>query len=1113
MARPPKPAPRFVNWRGEVIDLKAIRSATPSAPRPAPPAVELAPADLEAIFDALCLAGCGRGKTWMLQFLRQLERRTVEDKAFDAGELGSALARLEKAGRVAITESGRYDVSDLDRSAALPRLLAGADAGRAWQAWARASSPYPSAHGDPPMPGFRGPDEMVALARLVLYAGMDLATYRRTAARVLGVASDPGLLAEALNTPFMPALFERMDADLRQTLLNAFQSAFDLDQPLWRPLMQWLDAQLAKAPATVAPGLRFHLAEQRLHRGDMAGCDAALAGLAGVGPPLVRAAQIAWAGRWAEAATAFAAAFKAAAKETRMKRGFAPERLLQWYVLSLLALPEPASWTLAMKLCLAESGSRQPSPFGGWGLWAHAAAVRLGDATLEAKAFDAPEPGRLPHVDERDAHGLILAAWLNHRPRGWSASMLGGLIGHLHVVGVPWKAELVRQACARLGLPLPARGDAEGPPWTADFYGRPQEAWRDALAAIEALGEVRAKDQPAAAPATLLWRLTLDAHGRVTAVQAWERVVGARGPGKPKPVTLARVKRAARLDPRDAAVARCIEPQRWSPGLLGIDVTGAALALIGHPALFLDGALAQPVDLREGLPVLEVRRQTTDSGECFVFQLADPLVAPPPDAGEVFTATDPSAESERRNSIRIVRDGADRARLIRIGAAQRRVAELVSKPWAVPVQAQAELEAALRVLAGHFQLHSDAAAGQAVASEPRLRAQLSPQGDGLQLRLLVQPFGSFGPAVSPGRGRARLLTLHAGLNLSTERDLAAEARHLAAVIEALPFLEDAQSDDASWLLADPEQALAAVERLPQLAAVAGIDWPRGKPVRVLPVASTAMQVSVRTGADWFGVDGELRIDEQRVLGLGKLLQLAHESRGSRFVALGNGEYLALTEQLRRQLADLQALAQAEGGSKPGLRLPAAAAAWLAETLEDSAVAGDKPWARRLALLDEAAALKPEVPAALQAELRGYQGEGFAWMARLAHAGLGACLADDMGLGKTVQTLALLLHRAAAGPALVIAPTSVCSNWVDEAARFAPGLRVALYGEGGRAALLEGLAAGDLVVASYALAQIDVEAFAAVEWATLVLDEAQALKNAATKRAKSVARCRPASAWR
>jgi SNF2 family DNA or RNA helicase len=152
-------------------------------------------------------------------------------------------------------------------------------------------------------------------------------------------------------------------------------------------------------------------------------------------------------------------------------------------------------------------------------------------------------------------------------------------------------------------------------------------------------------------------------------------------------------------------------------------------------------------------------------------------------------------------------------------------------------------------------------------------------------------------------------------------------------------------------------------------------------------------------------------------------------------------------------------------------------------------------------------LQPELPGTLQAQLRPYQADGFTWMARLAHAGLGACLADDMGLGKTVQTLALLLHRASLGPALVIAPTSVCGNWVAEALRFAPGLELREYIGAEREGQLAGVGPGVLVVASYALAQLDVEALATHEWATLVLDEAQALKNAATKRTRSVASLR------
>jgi SNF2 family DNA or RNA helicase len=121
---------------------------------------------------------------------------------------------------------------------------------------------------------------------------------------------------------------------------------------------------------------------------------------------------------------------------------------------------------------------------------------------------------------------------------------------------------------------------------------------------------------------------------------------------------------------------------------------------------------------------------------------------------------------------------------------------------------------------------------------------------------------------------------------------------------------------------------------------------------------------------------------------------------------------------------------------------------------------------------------------------------------MAHWGVGACLADDMGLGKTLQALAVLLERAARGPALVVAPTSVCFNWVRETGRFCPGLRPVLFREGDRAATLSALGPGDLLVCSYGLLVRHAEELKGRRFATLVLDEAQAVKNPATRRARA-----------
>ena len=164
---------------------------------------------------------------------------------------------------------------------------------------------------------------------------------------------------------------------------------------------------------------------------------------------------------------------------------------------------------------------------------------------------------------------------------------------------------------------------------------------------------------------------------------------------------------------------------------------------------------------------------------------------------------------------------------------------------------------------------------------------------------------------------------------------------------------------------------------------------------------------------------------------------------------------------------------------------------------------DAGFTARLEQLRSAQATVPTLPSGLQAQLRPYQEDGYAWAMRLAQAGFGACLADDMGLGKTVQTLGVLLARAAGGPALVIAPTSVCGNWLAETRRFAPALNVTIYGEGDRAALVDSAGPGDVVIVSYALVQLARDAFAARTWHTLVADEAQAIKNAAAKRSLAV----------
>lgn len=150
------------------------------------------------------------------------------------------------------------------------------------------------------------------------------------------------------------------------------------------------------------------------------------------------------------------------------------------------------------------------------------------------------------------------------------------------------------------------------------------------------------------------------------------------------------------------------------------------------------------------------------------------------------------------------------------------------------------------------------------------------------------------------------------------------------------------------------------------------------------------------------------------------------------------------------------------------------------------------------------------PDELDAELRPYQERGLAWLTFMNDLGLGALLADDMGLGKTISVLSLLVHEreggARPGPTLAILPMSLVGNWQREAARFTPKLRVHVHHGTGRHRgdeLAEAVAGADLVLTTYGTAARDAEALAAIDWERVICDEAQALKNSATRQARAV----------
>ncbi|CAA9264979.1 MAG: Helicase, SNF2/RAD54 family [uncultured Acidimicrobiales bacterium] len=163
--------------------------------------------------------------------------------------------------------------------------------------------------------------------------------------------------------------------------------------------------------------------------------------------------------------------------------------------------------------------------------------------------------------------------------------------------------------------------------------------------------------------------------------------------------------------------------------------------------------------------------------------------------------------------------------------------------------------------------------------------------------------------------------------------------------------------------------------------------------------------------------------------------------------------------------------------------------------------------------DEDAQREVPEPPGLTATLRPYQRRGLAWLVEMTSLGLGGCLADDMGLGKTLQAIALHLHRhatlgAAAGPLLVVCPTTVLGGWQREVERFAPSLPVRRFHGGERS--LDDVGADEVVLVTYGVLRRDRLRLAEVAWGVVVADEAQQVKNPLSRTAREL-RLVPASA--
>ena len=391
-----------------------------------------------------------------------------------------------------------------------------------------------------------------------------------------------------------------------------------------------------------------------------------------------------------------------------------------------------------------------------------------------------------------------------------------------------------------------------------------------------------------------------------------------------------------------------------------------------------------------------------------------------------------------------------------------------------------------------------------------------------------------GMIVLPDDRRAELTTASAEALVVIPRQPAAEKAAVARLntadlfadkVRPGAFILQVSPDDPHWAGGDWNVLAAFLHhRVPELRSEGwrielddAIAWQIEEPAEDGWLAEVD---SGGSGIDWFGLSlgvtvGGQRIDLLPVLlpllralpedgDLGPLEELA-EAGGTLFAPIDGKRALPLpAARIKPLLVALYELYRVGGIDEDGtIKLTAARAAELLEMAAAAAAGlrwfgGERLLELGRRLRDFSGIAAAPVPVGLKGTLRQYQQEGVNWLQFLRDFGFAGILADDMGLGKTIQALTHLLIEQEAGrldrPALVIAPTSLMTNWRMEAARFAPSLRVLTLHGPGRKAEFERIVEHDLVLTTYPLLYRDKEVLLANEWHMLICDEAQVIKN-------------------
>ena len=515
-------------------------------------------------------------------------------------------------------------------------------------------------------------------------------------------------------------------------------------------------------------------------------------------------------------------------------------------------------------------------------------------------------------------------------------------------------------------------------------------------------------------------------------------------------------------------------PDGWNYRMI-LD-TDALYDMIGHPGLYSNN---MNIEFVRGDPEIFIREE---EGEFII------------EAGL----------GKKKGNIMVTKDGPGRYKIAKLPEGLSKAVDLlVGKPVRAPKEAAGKLAAFAEALSSVAMVQSDVGGGanntRTVEADTRIRVLLTPSPDGITAEIFSKPFNDVPPYFRPGEGGRAVICTKNGERLKAVRDLEAEGLNRNIIINEIQTACSAESpEDNMFLFRDPSDSLEVLDLLRAREDIAVAEWPDGAKLKLrTSIDYTKLALDLGSGKDWFSIEGDVAIDEDKVISIKELLALNASGKG-RFIEIGKGEFIALSKQLKKQLDQLSAVAD----TKNGIKVNRFAMASVGDFIDSVDSLRDDPGWGALREMMNNPDPDDSIPEGLTADLRPYQAEGFRWMSKLASWGSGACLADDMGLGKTVQAICMLLKKSKEGSGLVVAPVSVIPNWISELEKFAPCLNPVTMPVEGRRNFIASLKAGDVLVVSYSILQSEAEMFGEKEWGIVVLDEAHNIKNFATKTAKA-----------